>query len=41
MAAGNVDDGTHCNSNSGACVKGVCVDMPDYPPPGMKLFSLK
>ena len=34
MAAGNVDDGTHCNSKSGACVAGVCVDMPDYSPPG-------
>ena len=30
MKTGNVDDGTHCSSHSGACVGGVCVDMPDY-----------
>ena len=30
MNTGNADDGTHCSSDSGACVGGVCVDMPDY-----------
>ena len=33
MKTGNVDDGTHCNSDSGVCMGGVCVDMPDYSPP--------
>ena len=33
MKTGNVDDGTHCSSHSGACVAGVCVDMPDYSSP--------
>ena len=33
-----VDDGTHCNDDSGACVNGVCESMPQYvapttPPP--------
>ena len=36
--AGMVDDGTHCNDDSGACVNGVCQPMPQYvapttPPP--------
>ena len=37
-SAGKVDDGTHCNSNKGVCVEGVCTEMPEYvaptqPPP--------
>ena len=27
---GHVDDGSHCDYDSGVCVGGVCYDMPDY-----------
>lgn len=30
LLVGHVDDGTHCDYDSGACVSGVCHDMPDY-----------
>ena len=30
LLVGHVDDGTHCDYDSGACVDGVCYDMPDY-----------
>ncbi|XP_028406916.1 uncharacterized protein LOC114529346 isoform X2 [Dendronephthya gigantea] len=30
--AGHVDDGTHCDGGSGACVSGICLDMPEYVP---------
>ncbi|CAB3985204.1 cysteine-rich secretory -2 [Paramuricea clavata] len=37
-SAGKVDDGTHCKSDKGVCVEGVCTEMPKYvaptqPPP--------
>ena len=30
LLVGHVDDGTHCDYDSGACVSGVCHDMPNY-----------
>ncbi|XP_028391885.1 uncharacterized protein LOC114516559 [Dendronephthya gigantea] len=30
LLVGHVDDGTHCDYDSGACVNGVCMNMPDY-----------
>ena len=32
MLVGHVDDGSHCDYDSGACVSGICLDMPDYVP---------
>lgn len=33
MLVGTVDDGTHCNRDSGVCILGVCHKMPKYSPP--------
>ncbi|XP_028406924.1 A disintegrin and metalloproteinase with thrombospondin motifs 18-like [Dendronephthya gigantea] len=33
MLVGTVEDGTHCNSDSGVCVLGVCQSMPKYVKP--------
>ena len=33
MLVGTVDDGTHCNRDSGVCILGVCRRMPKYSPP--------
>ena len=30
LLVGHVDDGTHCNYHNGACIGGVCYDMPNY-----------
>ncbi|XP_046839088.1 A disintegrin and metalloproteinase with thrombospondin motifs 3-like [Xenia sp. Carnegie-2017] len=33
LSLGDVDDGTHCNSDSGVCVYGKCISMPPYVAP--------
>lgn len=33
MLVGTVEDGTHCDKDSGVCILGVCHRMPKYFPP--------